>query len=85
MKGPFIEVYGEKFLETYWHKWNDGVLSVYNSKKGNICTDILKDIKCPTFILYGERDPMVDPVHTSHLLTNISDSRFVRLTTSNKF
>lgn len=76
MRAPFIEVYGEE-LEKYWHKWNDGVITVYNSNKGNICAHMLKDIKCPTLILYGEKDPMVDPVHATHLLTNIPNSRLV--------
>ncbi|KOB68040.1 Bphl-like protein, partial [Operophtera brumata] len=58
MREPFVEIYGKQFLAVYWSKWLDGMITVFNSDKGNICAQMLKDIKCPTFILYGERDPL---------------------------
>jgi valacyclovir hydrolase len=75
MRDPMIEVYGEELFARYWAQWVDGMAALYNDNNANICGEILKDIKCPTFILYGEKDPIVDKVHATHLHTNITGSR----------
>ncbi|KAL0881914.1 hypothetical protein ABMA27_001675 [Loxostege sticticalis] len=75
MRDPMIEVYGEELFAKYWSRWVDGMVALFKANDGNICNELLKDIKCPTFILYGEKDPMVDKVHASHLHTNITGSR----------
>ncbi|XP_026732030.1 valacyclovir hydrolase [Trichoplusia ni] len=75
MRDPLIEVYGEERFAAYNASWVDIMEEIYNANKGNICNELLKDIKCPTFILYGQKDPLVDSVHASHLHTHISGSR----------
>ncbi|RVE51996.1 hypothetical protein evm_003274 [Chilo suppressalis] len=75
MREPMIEVYGEELFAKYWAKWVEGMVALYNEKQGNICGELLKDVKCPTYILYGEKDPMVDSSHASHLHTHITGSR----------
>ncbi|KAJ0177963.1 hypothetical protein K1T71_006836 [Dendrolimus kikuchii] len=75
MRQPMIEVYGEELFAKYWSDWVDAMELIYRENKGNICSQFLKDIKCPTFILYGEKDPLVDKVHVSHLHTNIDGSK----------
>ncbi|CAH2085260.1 unnamed protein product [Euphydryas editha] len=72
---PLIEVYGKERLANYWASWVDAMVTIYNTKQGNICSELLKNIQCPTYILYGEKDPLVDCVHVSHLHTHISGSR----------
>ncbi|XP_050349270.1 valacyclovir hydrolase-like [Nymphalis io] len=72
---PLIEVYGKENFPRYWSSWVDAMERIYHANKGNICSDVLKNIKCPTFILYGEKDPLVDCVHVSHLHTHINGSR----------
>lgn len=76
MRDPLIEVYGEERFAAYNASWVDIMEEIYNANKGNICNELLKDIKCPTFILYGQKDPLVDSVHASHLHTHISGSRY---------
>lgn len=75
MRKPMIEVYGEEYFAKLWAKWCDGMETVFNANNGNICSHLLKDIKCPTLILHGEKDPMVDNVHVSYLHTHIVNSR----------
>ncbi|XP_045767984.1 valacyclovir hydrolase-like [Maniola jurtina] len=72
---PMIEIYGKERFAKYWASWVDAMDAIYQANNGNICSDRLKNIKCPTFILYGEKDPMVDRVHVSHLHTHIEGSR----------
>lgn len=75
MRQPMIDVYGEELFAKYWSKWVEGMENLFNKKDGNICSELLKDVKCPTLILYGEKDPLVDRVHVSHLHTHIEGSR----------
>lgn len=74
MKDPMINLYGDIFAK-YWSDWLDGMITVFNAKGGDICKDLVKHIKAPTFILYGQKDPIVDSCHVSYLQTHIKDSR----------
>ncbi|XP_045496564.1 valacyclovir hydrolase-like [Colias croceus] len=75
MKEPMIELYGEERFATYWAKWVDTMEALFKAKDGNICSDLLENIKCQTLIVHGEKDPLVDGVHVSHLHTHIPGSR----------
>ncbi|XP_059058680.1 valacyclovir hydrolase-like [Achroia grisella] len=78
LKNPMLELYGEKF-GSYWAKWTDNAIySVLKTREGNICSDRLKEIKCPTLILYGEKDPIVETMHASYLQTHIENSRLYK-------
>ncbi|XP_039750363.1 valacyclovir hydrolase-like isoform X2 [Pararge aegeria] len=72
---PMIEIYGKERFAKYWANWVDAMDAIYQANNGDICSHQLKNIKCPTYILYGEKDPMVDQVHVSHLHTHIEGSR----------
>ncbi|OWR43929.1 Bphl protein [Danaus plexippus plexippus] len=68
-------IYGEEKFARYWAAWVDAMERIYNTRNGDICSEYVKDIICPTYILYGEKDPLVDHVHVSHLHTTITGSR----------
>lgn len=70
-----IDIYGKARFANYWANWVEAMDEICKTKNGNICADLLKNIKCPTYILYGEKDPLVDKVHVSHLHTQIDGSR----------
>lgn len=74
MKAPLIEMYGEDLLQNMWSAWCDTLQKIMKEKQGNICKELLPKIQCPTFILHGNKDPMVDPIHPDHLLRNIKGS-----------
>lgn len=75
MREPMIEAYGEEKFAEYWARWVDGMVAIGQTQDGNICNKIIKDISCPTFILHGGKDPLVDNVHVSYLHTRIEGSR----------
>ncbi|XP_072949927.1 valacyclovir hydrolase [Epargyreus clarus] len=75
MRKPMVALYGEDRFPKLWAEWIDAMVAVYEANNGNICSDHLKDITCPTFILYGEKDPLVDNVHVTHLHTHIQGAR----------
>lgn len=75
MREPLIKVYGEELFSKYWAEWVDGQEAIVKEKNGNICAELLKHIKCPTYLMYGQKDPLVDCSHISYLHTNIDGSR----------
>nr|CAH7752905.1 unnamed protein product [Callosobruchus chinensis] len=77
MKAPLIEMYTEKGLQEMWYSWCDTLIEMAQNG-GNICKDKLKDIRCPTFILHGDKDPMVAPEHPGYLFSNIRMAKLHR-------
>ncbi|XP_068626571.1 valacyclovir hydrolase-like [Battus philenor] len=75
MRQPMIKVYGEEKFTKYWTEWVDGIEAIALTDNGNICSELVKNITCPTFILHGEKDRLVDYVHLSYLHKNIKGSR----------
>nr|CAI5830525.1 unnamed protein product [Callosobruchus analis] len=77
MKMPLIEMYTEKGLKDMWYSWCDTLIEMAQNG-GNICKDKLKDIRCPTFILHGDKDPMVAPEHPGYLFSKIRMAKLHR-------
>lgn len=80
MKQPLIDLYGEEYFRSCWENWVDCFKRFYHEKDGNICKELLKDVKCPTLILHGDKDPMVGHEHPKFLLDNIKNSRLINVT-----
>ncbi|CAH2240635.1 jg14230 [Pararge aegeria aegeria] len=70
LRVPMVEVYGKERFAQYWARWVD-CMSVALEAKMDICSEHLKNIKCPTLVLHGCKDPLVDPVHAPYLIQNI--------------
>ncbi|KAK6185423.1 hypothetical protein SNE40_007665 [Patella caerulea] len=75
MREPFIKVYGEKYFRAQWKNWIEAYCRYYYERDGDICKGDLKNIKCPTFIIHGKKDPLVIEEHPNYLHENISNSR----------
>ncbi|XP_030020201.2 valacyclovir hydrolase-like isoform X1 [Manduca sexta] len=68
-------IYGEENFAKNFSKFVDAMVGIYNKKNGNFCLERLSDIKCPTFILHGKQDQLIDKFHASYFNTYISESR----------
>ncbi|XP_048484583.1 valacyclovir hydrolase isoform X1 [Plutella xylostella] len=51
-------VYGKENLPKLWRKFSDFNECILKEKRGNICLHLLKDIKCPTQLICGQKDPL---------------------------
>lgn len=71
MREPMEKVYGAENFAKLWSDWVDILVKIYHEEKGEICSNCLHKIKCPTFILHGSKDPMIAEEHTGHLRKNI--------------
>lgn len=67
-------LYGKEF-SILFGKWVDALEEIYLKKAGDICKHLLDDIKCPTFILHGDLDPMCDKEHVPYLMKQIKNAQ----------
>ena len=66
-------VYGDE-LQELWTSWCDVMQALYKAG-GDVCRQRLDEIRCPTFILHGEKDPLVPRFHADVLHQGIAGSR----------
>jgi len=74
MKDPMIALYGESYFAETIGKWVDAMKNIHHENRGDICMSKLVEIQCPTLLLYGAKDGLVDPQHISVLHSNIEHS-----------
>ncbi|CAH1113035.1 unnamed protein product [Psylliodes chrysocephalus] len=77
MKAPLVDMYTEEGLVKMWNHWCDTFAEIYKNG-GDICSNLLKDVNCPTLILHGDKDPMVAPEHPGYLFENIKKAKLHR-------
>ena len=69
MRESLEAIYGEE-LQALWHAWCDAMQAIFHAG-GEICSQRLHLIRCPTFVLHGAQDPMVPAVHPQLLQARI--------------
>ncbi|XP_005525382.1 PREDICTED: valacyclovir hydrolase [Pseudopodoces humilis] len=77
VKKPLEELYGHKYFAETCEAWVDGISRFAENADGNICQQLLPDIKCPTFIIHGEKDPLVPQAHAEYIHKHIKGSRLL--------
>ncbi|UYV60320.1 BPHL [Cordylochernes scorpioides] len=78
MRAPFEAIYGEDF-SSLWHDYVEAISHNFKEEDNRICTEVLADIRCPTLILHGDKDPLVDSEHPAYLHKHIKNSTPVKL------
>jgi valacyclovir hydrolase len=66
-------IYGDE-LQDLWFRWCDAMQALYKAG-GELCRQRLHLIRCPTFVLHGEKDPLVPGFHANILHQEIRNSR----------
>ncbi|BFZ19701.1 hypothetical protein BsWGS_22740 [Bradybaena similaris] len=77
MKQPFIDLYGEDYFRKQWDSWCNAIQYYVTQRNGDLCIGSLHNIKCPTLIVNGVKDPMVSQEHPAFLHKHIVTSRLV--------
>ena len=75
MKAPLIAIYGEDYFRATWSAWVNAMSDLYQKKNGDICKECIPRIRCPTLIIHGSKDVMVDSEHPEYLIKNIPGSK----------
>ncbi|XP_033225044.1 valacyclovir hydrolase-like [Belonocnema kinseyi] len=75
MKEPLLAIYGEDYFRKTWAAWIDSITEIYKKNNGDICKNDVARIKCPTLIVHGKKDVMVDFEHPFYLNKHIKNSQ----------
>ncbi|XP_034934729.1 valacyclovir hydrolase [Chelonus insularis] len=75
MRAPLLALYGRDYFQKMLNAWVDTMSNIYQTKNGDLCKDSVTQIKCPTLIMHGRKDVMVDPEHPVFLKKNIPNSK----------
>ena len=75
MRGPMEDIYDKDYFPKLWEEWCNAYSRILEAKEGKICAQRLGAIRCPTLIVHGDKDPMLDPVHPGFLLEKIAGAR----------
>ncbi len=67
------QIYGNA-LDGLWERYVAGLEGQY-AAGGDLYRSLLSEIKCPTLIVHGEKDPLVPPFHPRILAESIAGSR----------
>ena len=70
---PMRALYGET-LDALWDRYVDGQEALFRAG-GNLYRERLPQVRCPTFVLHGARDPLVPPFHPEAIHHGIGGSR----------
>lgn len=65
MRAPMEAIYGDEF-PVLWAAWCQAYRDIY-SRGGDICSERVHDISCPTLVIHGAKDAMVAPEHVDFL------------------
>lgn len=64
-----LPVYGDD-LQPMWDGFNDAMMAIF-ARGGSVCEEEAKVIQCPTFVMQGQRDPLVPMFHAEWFHRNI--------------
>uniref|UniRef100_A0A0K8UJ20 Valacyclovir hydrolase n=1 Tax=Bactrocera latifrons TaxID=174628 RepID=A0A0K8UJ20_BACLA len=70
------KVYGVEGFPKLWSAWVDTVIEIYKVRKGDYCCTEVSQIKAPTFLLHGKKDPMISAEHIPYLRERIKDCKY---------
>lgn len=73
--GYVSALYGKEGLQEMNSGWVDGISQFFTDRGGDICTSAVKNIKCPTLVVHGQKDPLVPHLHPEYLHANIRGSK----------
>lgn len=63
-------VYGDD-VQPMWSSFCDAMKMIYEKGGGDMCQEAAKNVKCPTLVLHGEKDPLVPQHHPQWMHDNI--------------
>lgn len=67
-------VYGVEYFPQLWSEWIDAMKKLYDMNNGDICKNLLSDIKSKTLIVHGTKDPFVLAEHIPFLRKSIQSN-----------
>ncbi|KAH8243605.1 hypothetical protein KR032_008762 [Drosophila birchii] len=76
MREPMEKVYGVERFAQLWAEWVDAACGFYDQRDGDFCRSEVEQIKAPTFILHGKKDPMIAAEHIPWLREHLPRAKY---------
>lgn len=77
----YLSVYGLPQLSQIWQRFLNSLRTFRNLKTdGDVCTNELSKVKCPTLIVHGEKDVLCPQSHAEYMNDHIVESQLHILT-----
>ncbi|EDV54140.1 valacyclovir hydrolase [Drosophila erecta] len=76
MREPMEKVYGVERFPQLWAEWVDAACAFYDQRDGDFCRAEVEQIKIPTFILHGKKDPMIAAEHIPWLRERLPHANY---------
>lgn len=76
MREPMEKVYGVDRFSQLWAEWVDSACEFYHKRDGDFCRSEVEQVKAPTFILHGKKDPMIAAEHVPWLRERLPQARY---------
>lgn len=76
MREPMEKVYGVERFAKLWAEWADAECEFYKHRNGDICCNEVDQVKAPTFILHGKKDPVIAAEHAPWLRNRMPLARY---------
>ncbi|SPP88127.1 valacyclovir hydrolase [Drosophila guanche] len=76
MREPMEKVYGVERFAQLWAEWVDAACSFYDQRDGDFCRSEVEQVKAPTFILHGKKDPMIAVEHVPWLKKRLPQAEY---------
>ena len=67
-------IYGSS-LQEKWSTWMDSMNDCLSKNKGDMCTQQLPKVVCPTLIIHGAKDELTPAFHSVYLSNHVTGSR----------
>ena len=71
----FEAIYGVPNYAPLWQKFTDSVRAMYAKTDGDVCTEEMTKVSCPTLILHGGRDKFSPLSHAEYMKNHMGDSQ----------
>ncbi|CAN7991659.1 unnamed protein product [Ixodes hexagonus] len=72
MREPMEALYGPDHFQKLWRDYCDFYQDLLLKQAGDVCKAELAQIRCPTLIVHGGKDPLVTSEHPNYLLRHIA-------------
>ncbi|XP_033225978.1 valacyclovir hydrolase-like isoform X2 [Belonocnema kinseyi] len=74
-RDPMVATYGYDYFRKTWDAGIDMVEKLCEKNKGDVCKNHVPRVKCPTLIIHGKKDDLVDQEQAFYLNRHIPNSR----------
>eukprot|EP00164_Ancoracysta_twista_P009595 GFYU01014256.1.p1 GENE.GFYU01014256.1~~GFYU01014256.1.p1 ORF type:complete len:321 (+),score=48.65 GFYU01014256.1:45-1007(+) len=75
MRNGLVSVYGED-SQRMWTDWNDCFERFLSERSGDVCMKECADVKCPTLLLHGAKDPLCPAIQPKYFREHIHNLEY---------